>query len=259
MLRASNVVEPSGPEVAESESVESEKKDEQQPTVVAPVEKYYVQPSGIQSATQSNLNTAQQQQQQSNQLLRLAALSMMSKLFSAIRSQSKFLAWLASAEANFCSTVYSNSKLDSPKIAELENHELDLDDDDDGEDGDERNPETISVPIIIGAKPKSFDPSMTSGPYGDELPQPNMRTTIMYGRPSMSVASQQQQQSPRFYPQSPLTPLSALLAAAAARNRRFEPQPQEPQRLILLITQQREAAQPQQPRIQLVAREEQPT
>lgn len=48
--------------------------------------KFYVQPSISQLGSQTSSQPPIQQQ--SNQLLRLAALSMMSKLFSAIRSQS---------------------------------------------------------------------------------------------------------------------------------------------------------------------------
>lgn len=152
----------------------------------------------------------------------------------------------------------------SPKIADADNHEIDLDDDDDDNDNDERNNEAISVPIIIGNKPKT---NMESGnyPYGDEQ-QSGIRTTIMYGRPSVSMA-QTSMSGARYFPQGPQSPISAMLAAAAAAAnrqatyRRLEMAPassesqQQPQRLILLITHR----EPVQQRVQFVSREEQPS
>lgn len=212
---------------------------------------------GPQSMTEGSGNGPNSQ---TNQLLRMAALSMMSKLFTALRNQA----------------VYSNPKMDSgpsvsrfaasgmdhhhPHHAMDNGHDLDLDDDDDENDIDSERgtgaSEGLPVPFII-ARPNrmaSMDQGSFASPYGYGNDQASpVRTSVMFGRPAPSALSHQGpiMMTQRFFASpsansqsmGPMSPLAAILAAASARQRRMEsqreqPEPSnvQPQRLILLIS-----------------------
>lgn len=144
---------------------------------------------------------------------------------------------------------------------DLDNHEIDLDDEDDEQEiGHDDRTETISVPILIGQKPRNIIESAVQQQSDSSTEQhPTIRTTIMYGRPlgplplhyqmmareAQSLAPQPEIEPPSPAPllQNPLaTILQAIIASRLAQQqaeyRRIETTPSEsqPQRLILLIT-----------------------
>ncbi|KAI2798418.1 hypothetical protein BLOT_012699 [Blomia tropicalis] len=194
---------------------------------------------------------------QTNQLLRMAALSMMSKLFSALRNQ-----------------VDTNSKFDLGRLEPSNSQpELDLDDDDDDsntidEPNGERGTESaMPVPIIIAQRPRMIDP-YGYGSNDNEQPTPSsspIRSAVMYGRPAMGSP----QSLVRSNAMSSMSPLGAIISAAIRQQqlmmnspngrRTIDSAPSQPQRLILLITHRPTGEpQPQQSssRVQMLPRDE---
>lgn len=209
---------------------------------------------------------------QANQLLRMAALSMMSKLFTALRNQAVYDSntKMDSVTGRFGGAGGAPSSLDhthhhhhhSHSLSALEGHDLDLDDDDEENDIDSEKggaaAEGLPVPFII-ARPNRMSPldsSVSSSSYGygnDGQSSPVRQTSVMFGRPSTAAAAHHHQgpimMTQRIFSSSSsdnsghssnseMSPLAAILAAAAARHRRMESMQQQ---------QQQEQPQPSQP------------
>ena len=192
---------------------------------------------------------------QTNQLFRMAALTMMSKLFSALRSQGNFRNFsFATFFQNVCLFINSAMTPPSPKIMMMmenipkmatgsadidhsnDNHEIDLDDDDDDDmdgDNDRTTTETISVPILLGQKSRQSSLSSNSIQDDSSDSDQTIRTTIMYGRPSppsslsLPISPPLMMMGPRYYPTSPqnqqsptiTNPLAAIIQAIASQTR----------------------------------------